>query len=97
MTLNWMDYEDSPEEREKFIAWFICEAAGEHMGKISKDDDFDSTKLDVELKINGTTVEFVEVVRFMWDQFHQQVEEASHKNFEEIKNRLIDAMEEVEE
>lgn len=64
MKINWLEYE----RKEHVLAWLLVEA----MSKVgmNKFGDFDSSKLDVVLTVNGIEVPVEDSMDFLQSQLH---------------------------
>lgn len=87
MKIDWLKYENE----EHVLSWFILEA----MSKIGIDKfgDFDSSSLDVELKINGLEVPIVEPMEFLQSQLKDIEAGGKKKGIEQAEYLIRDNIE----
>jgi len=91
--IDWKIYD----ETDHVIAWFLLEAMTklgiEKFIDIPETDDgltkFDSSKLTVDLKINGIRVSFVETMEFLNSQLKQIEEDGKEEGQEEMRESII--------
>jgi len=87
MIIDWKEFED----KDHVTAWLVLEAMS-GVG-IEKFGDFDSSALDVEMKVNGISVDVISVLEFLQKQltgieregFKKGVEDAIYKLQENIE------------
>jgi hypothetical protein len=90
MIIDWKEFED----KEHVTAWLILEAMSET--GIDKFGKFDSSRLDVEMRINGIEVDIIPALEFLQKQlggikeggFKEGVEHAALKLQENIDQVL---------
>ena len=73
MNIDWVDYDKG----DHVLAWFLIEAMSA-VG-IKRFGDFDSSKLEVELKVNGVEVPVVGPM----ESLQQQLKRIEEKGFKE--------------
>lgn len=84
MNIDWMDYKN----KDHILAWFLVEAMS--AADITRFGDFDSSKLEVELKVNGIEVPIVEPMEHLQQQL-KEIEEGGRKaGYEQARDDLRD-------
>ena len=91
--IDWKLYDT----QEHVIAWFLLEAMSklgiEKFIDIKEKDDgltsFDSSKITVDLKINGIRVSFVDTMEFLNSQLKQIQEDGKEEGQEEMRELII--------
>ena len=89
MNIDWLEYE----KKDHVLAWFLCEAMSE--AKITKFGDFDSSKLEVILKVNGIEVPITGPMEVLQKQITDIEESARKEGFEQAKYVLQDKIAEL--
>jgi len=91
--IDWKKYD----EKEHVIAWFLLEAMSklgiEKFIDIAETDDgltsFDSSKITVDLKVNGIRISFVDTMEFLNSQMNQIQEDGKEEGQEELRSLII--------
>ena len=73
MIIDWEKYE----ERDHVLSWFLLEAMSQ--AGIKNFGEFESTELDVEIKVNGIEIPILEPMNFLHDQL-DAIKEEGHRN-----------------
>lgn len=79
MLINWKDYED----KEHVLSWFLTEAMSE--AGIKKFGEFDSSKLDVRLTVNGIEVPIIKPMEYLNEQLNAIEEHGIKIGMEDAK------------
>lgn len=82
MIIDWKEFDG----KEHVTAWLVLESMSS-VG-ITKFGDFDSSKLDVEMKINGIDVDVISALEFLQKQL-SDIEKGGFKNGVEHARRKI--------
>ncbi len=80
MLIDWMKYE----KKDHVLSWVILEAMSE-IG-IKKFGEFDSSKLNVEFKVNGIEVPFESIMNLL----DSQLDSIKEESINEGKQQMID-------
>ena len=84
MNIDWMNYEN----KDHVLAWFLVEAIS--AADITRFGDFDSSKLEVELKVNGIEVPIVEPMERLHQQL-KEIEEGGRKaGYKQARDDILD-------
>lgn len=76
MKIDWKEYD----ARGHVISWFLLEVISQAgIDKFIDNGDFDSSKIDVVLTVNGVDVDFVQTMNFLNSQL-EQIEKDGYKN-----------------
>lgn len=76
MKIDWKEYD----ARGHVMSWFLLEVMSQAgIEKFTHNDDFDSSKIDVVLTINGVDVDFVQTMDCIHSQL-EQIEKEGYKN-----------------
>lgn len=87
--------------KSDFSRWVLLKSlANDKLKDIMDQPDFDVTKMEIELKVNGVEVSFQHAMDAMWDQWEEQVEEKAadllRDKADDIRQTLIDINEVLE-
>ena len=76
MQIDWKEYE----ARGHVMSWFLLEVMSQAgIEKFTCTDNFDSSKIDAVLTINGVEVDFIQTMNFLNSQL-EQIEKDGYKN-----------------
>lgn len=90
--VDWVYYEESTDNANKFVAWFIIEAMGQTYFKGKRAEEPITGPLEIEFKVNGVVVPFVETVKQMHQQFSRCVADEA---VNQLNNRFAEIFESV--
>ena len=84
----------------EFALMCVCECIGEDWDKTQKIVDAEDNGYEIELKVNGVELDFMEVMRLLHDNYEHMVEEKAKgivkDQFEEIHQKAIDIIENLD-
>ena len=89
MKINWHDYD----EKDHVLAWFLLEAMSQ--AGIDKIGRFESSELNVEIKVNGIEIPIIEPMNFLQDQLDAIKEEGHRNGYREAKYDMKDKFEQL--
>ena len=93
MIINWHDYQD----KDHVIAWLVVEAiAGSKVWK-KLEKDFDPSKMDVKMNINGIEVPIIGPLLDLQGQLERIEIEGKAKGIEDAINMVVDVLDERKE
>lgn len=87
--INWIDYE----EKNHVLSWLICEAmTREQILEMKANNNFDSTKLDVKITVNGEEVNILEAFEFLNSQLGDIEKRGFDRGFKRAMTEIPEAL-----
>jgi len=86
MIINWHDYE----EQDHVLSWFLLEAMSR--AGVSEFGDFESSTLDVEIKVNGIEIPLTEPMEFLQSQLEAIKEQGRDEGYAQAKLDIRDSL-----
>lgn len=87
-TINWLEYEN----KNHVLAWLIVEAVSQNIGALG---EFDSTKMEVELVINGVSYDVVQSCELLQAQLADIEKQGFKKGVESAAQQMRDNIDKV--